>query len=110
MSTISTHVLDTAHGHPAAGVAVRLADSAGRELFAGTTNMDGRCVGMPVLAAGAYRLSFAVAAYFRAQGVTLADPPFLDIVTIDFGVTADGGHYHVPLLVAPYAYSTYRGS
>jgi 5-hydroxyisourate hydrolase len=51
-----------------------------------------------------------VAPYFRAQGVDLPDPPFLDEVTVDFGVTAEGGHYHVPLLVSPYAYSTYRGS
>jgi 5-hydroxyisourate hydrolase len=51
-----------------------------------------------------------VAAYFRAQGVVLADPPFLDVVAIDFGVAGEAGHYHVPLLVSPYAYSTYRGS
>ena len=61
-------------------------------------------------APGRYALRFSVSAYFRAQGVALADPPFLDEVEIDFGIAADGGHYHVPLLVSPYSYSTYRGS
>jgi 5-hydroxyisourate hydrolase len=109
MTSLSTHVLDTAHGRPAAGVALRLADAAGTLLFEGVTDADGRCPGLPAITAGRYRLSFAVADYFRTQGVALADPPFLDVVTIDFGI-ADGGHYHVPLLVAPYGYSTYRGS
>lgn len=109
MSTISTHVLDTAHGRPATGVALSLSDAAGEVMFSGATNSDGRCPGMPDIVPGRYRLAFAVADYFRAQGVTLPDPPFLDIVTIDFGV-AEGGHYHVPLLVSPFAYSTYRGS
>ncbi|OZS41281.1 hypothetical protein ASV53_24655 [Photobacterium sanguinicancri] len=59
---------------------------------------------------GLYSLTFAVAAYFRSKGVTLPDPPFLDSVTIDFGIAEDGAHYHVPLLVSPFAYSTYRGS
>ncbi|HEY0598387.1 hydroxyisourate hydrolase, partial [Sphingopyxis sp.] len=62
------------------------------------------------LAPGRYTLAFSVAAYFRGIGVVLAEPPFLDIVTIDFGISGDGGHYHVPLLVSPYGYSTYRGS
>ena len=111
MITLSTHVLDTMHGRPAAGVALVLADADGTRLFVGATNADGRCPGLPKLAAGRYRLSFAVADYFRAAGVALADPPFLDVVGIDFGAAADGaGHYHVPLLVSPYAYSTYRGS
>ncbi len=109
MSTLSTHILDTAHGRPAAGVALTLGDAGGNLLFAGETNADGRCPDLPAIAPGRYRLTFAVAAYFRAQGVVLPDPPFLDMVGIDFGV-ADGGHYHVPLLVSPYAYSTYRGS
>ena len=109
MTSLSTHVLDTAQGRPAAGVALRLADAEGTLLFEGVTDADGRCPGLPGIAAGRYRLSFAVADYFRAQGVALADPPFLDVVTIDFGI-GDGGHYHVPLLVAPYGYSTYRGS
>lgn len=110
MSTLSTHVLDTAHGKPAAGVALTLAQADGTVLFSGITNADGRCPGLPALATGRYRLSFAVADYFRRAGVILADPPFLDVIAIDFGVVQDGGHYHVPLLVAPYAYSTYRGS
>ena len=110
MSTLSTHVLDTAHGRPAAAIALTLSDSEGMELFCGNTDGDGRCPGLPALSAGRYRLSFAVADYFRRAGVVLADPPFLDVVAIDFGVAADGAHYHVPLLVAPYGYSTYRGS
>jgi 5-hydroxyisourate hydrolase len=111
LSTLSTHVLDTMHGCPAAGLAVTLHGPRGA-LAAGRTNADGRCPGLfpDGLAAGAYRLDFAVAAYFRARGVTLAEPPFLDIVTIAFGLAGTGGHYHVPLLVSPYSYSTYRGS
>lgn len=110
MTTLSTHVLDTAHGIPAAGVALTLRYAAGAVLFSGATNADGRCPGVPPLAPGRYALSFAVAAYFRARGIDLPDPPFLDVVTIDFGIATAEGHYHVPLLVAPYAYSTYRGS
>ncbi len=109
MSTLSTHVLDTAHGKPAAGVALTLLQD-GAILFSGQTDGDGRCPRLPTLSPGTYRLCFAVADYFRAGGVILADPPFLDVIAIDFGVAQDGGHYHVPLLVAPYAYSTYRGS
>jgi len=110
MPSLSTHVLDTAHGCPAAGIALELTTASGDVLFNGDTNTDGRCPGMPALAPGAYCLTFAVAAYFRARGVTLPDPPFLDRVSIDFGVSETDGHYHVPLLVSPYAYSTYRGS
>ena len=111
MTSVSTHVLDTMHGRPAAGMTVALSGSEG-EIARGTTNADGRCpeLAQTGLAPGKYALHFAVAAYFRAQGVTLPDPPFLDEVTIDFGVAADGAHYHVPLLVSPYGYSTYRGS
>ncbi len=110
MITLSTHVLDTARGRPAAGVGLALADGDGAVLFSGHTDDDGRCPGLPALGPGGYRLSFAVADYFRRAGVLLSDPPFLDVIAIDFGVSADGGHYHVPLLVAPYGYSTYRGS
>lgn len=110
MSSLSTHVLDTAHGRPAAKVELRLMTASGEELFAGETDADGRCVGLPSVATGRYRLTFAVAAYFRAAGVALPEPPFLDVVSIDFGVAETGGHYHVPLLVSPFAYSTYRGS
>lgn len=110
MTGLSTHVLDTAHGRPAAGVAVRLLAADGAVLFAGATNADGRCPALPNVAAGCYRLDFTVAAYFREQGVALADPPFLDTITIAFGIAEEAGHYHVPLLVSPYGYSTYRGS
>ncbi|WP_174273311.1 hydroxyisourate hydrolase [Sphingomonas bacterium] len=110
MTTLSTHVLDTTHGRPAAGVAVILEGPDG-VVLSGETDADGRCPALKSLAIakGRYRLSFDVAAYFRVQGVALPDPPFLDRVTIDFGI-ADEGHYHVPLLVSPFGYSTYRGS
>ena len=110
MISLSTHVLDTMHGAPAAGVALVLADASGTALYRGTTNADGRCPDLPALSAGRYRLSFGVADYCRGAGVALSDPPFLDVVAIDFGVAGDAGHYHVPLLVSPFAYSTYRGS
>lgn len=110
MSSLSTHVLDTAHGRPAAGVAITLSDAAGTLLFEGVTNADGRCPELPDVSPGRYRLRFAVADYFRASGVQLPDPPFVDIVPIDFGIAEASGHYHVPLLVSPFGYSTYRGS
>ncbi|MES2158877.1 MAG: hydroxyisourate hydrolase [Pseudomonadota bacterium] len=109
MASLSTHVLDTSHGCPAAGVALRLLDDNGTVLFAAATDSDGRCPGLPAVTPGRYRLEFAVAAYFAERGVDLPEPPFLDIVLLDFGI-ADAGHYHVPLLVSPYGYSTYRGS
>ncbi|WP_225207554.1 hydroxyisourate hydrolase [Novosphingobium huizhouense] len=109
MSTLSTHVLDTMHGRPAAGVRLRLEDAFGVTLFTGETNADGRCPGMPELPPGRYALTFEVAVYFAGAGVTLPDPPFLDDVRIAFGM-AEAGHYHVALLVSPFAYSTYRGS
>jgi 5-hydroxyisourate hydrolase len=112
MTGLTTHVLDTMHGRPAAGMTVRLfVDGALRGVA--TTDGDGRC---PALSAGVgigtgrYRLEFAVADYFRAAGVILPEPPFLDMVAIDFGIAEGAGHYHVPLLVSPFAYSTYRGS
>jgi len=111
MTSFSTHVLDTMHGRPAAGLDVTLSGPNG-EVGRGTTNADGRCPELAPagLAPGRYALRFGVADYFRRAGVALAEPPFLDEVVVDFGVAADGGHYHVPLLVSPYAYSTYRGS
>jgi 5-hydroxyisourate hydrolase len=103
-------VLDIAAGIPAAGVRLQLFASE-RLLFSGETNGDGRCPDLPSeLGPGRYRLAFSVADYFRAHNVALADPPFLDIVSIDFGIADAGSHYHVPLLVSPFAYSTYRGS
>jgi 5-hydroxyisourate hydrolase len=115
MGRITTHVLDTAAGKPAAGLKVvltRLGD-ARQAVASGVTNSDGR-LEEPLLddaafRKGAYEIAFHVGDYFRATGVALPDPPFLDVVPVRFGVTEDA-HYHVPLLVSPFAYSTYRGS
>jgi 5-hydroxyisourate hydrolase len=117
MSKLSTHVLDTARGRPAAGVAVVLSVADGddwRELARTTTNADGR-TDAPLLSGdavrpGRYRLTFAAGDYFRRLGVELPEPPFVDVVTLDFGLAEAGGHYHVPLLVSPWSWSTYRGS
>jgi len=112
---LTTHVLDTAHGSPAAGMSFALFRAGESEaLVTGVTNADGRSAG-PLLHGesfkpGAYALRFEVAAYFRARGVALPDPPFLDVVTLEFGIADITAHYHVPLLVSPWSYSTYRGS
>lgn len=113
MTGLTTHVLDTTHGRPAAGVALRLSRD-GVVLVETVTNADGRC-DAPLLTGetitvGAYRLEFEVGAYFRAAGLALPDPAFLETVVIDFGVADTASHYHVPLLVSPFGYSTYRGS
>ncbi len=118
MGHLSTHVLDTANGCPAAGMVVTLQrmdgdQAATIERFA--LNHDGRHDGGPLLdaaamAAGRYRLLFEVAPYFRSLGVQLPEPPFIDTVALDFGIADADGHYHVPLLVSPWSYSTYRGS
>jgi 5-hydroxyisourate hydrolase len=114
MGHLSTHVLDTAHGRPASGMAVSLSRGDGSLLKSLVLNADGRNDGPllqgEALQAGQYRLSFSVADYFRALGVPLPDPPFLDVVHLDFGVADPAGKYHVPLLVSPWSYSTYRGS
>ena len=118
MGHLSTHVLDTMNGCPAAGMAVTLQRVDGARVQTLTTltlNPDGRNDGGALLsgatmAIGRYRLLFAVAPYFRARGVALPEPPFLDDVAVDFGIADAAGHYHVPLLVSPWAYSTYRGS
>jgi 5-hydroxyisourate hydrolase len=115
MGRITTHVLDTAAGRPAAGLKVVLnrLDGAPKVIAEAVTNEDGRA-DKPLLegaafAAGRYEIVFHVGDYFRRSGVKLPDPPFLDLVPVRFGVTEDA-HYHVPLLVSPFAYSTYRGS
>jgi len=115
---LSTHVLDTMHGCPAAGMAVSFYKIEGgraslvRQLV---LDADGRSPGGPLVESGKlergnYRLVFGVAAYFRSRGVALPDPPFLGEVTLDFGVADPQQHYHVPLLASPWSYSTYRGS
>ena len=117
MGKLTTHVLDTANGCPAAGMAVALFRFEGGVpvlLTRLTLNHDGRA-DSPLLQGasfvpGQYRLVFSVAAYFRALGTELAQPPFLDEVPLDFGLATVGQHYHVPLLASPWAYSTYRGS
>jgi 5-hydroxyisourate hydrolase len=120
MGHLSTHVLDTMHGCPAAGMHVRLlriADGLAQTIALAdfTLNADGRNEGGPLLIGGAmragcYRLVFGVGRYFRAKGVALSDPAFLEDVAVDFGIADAAGHYHVPLLASPWAYSTYRGS
>ena len=115
---LSTHVLDTMHGTPAAGMRVALYEVRGDaamlvkrfHLNSDGRNPDGPLYDNAALRAGTYRLSFEVAAYFRASGVELPEPPFLDHVHLDFGIAHADQHYHVPLLVSPWSYSTYRGS
>jgi 5-hydroxyisourate hydrolase len=118
MGKLTTHVLDTMHGSPAAGMAVtlyRLEAGGGAEaLKTLQLNADGRADGPllegEALLPGRYRLVFGVAAYFKGRGVTLPEPAFLDEVPLDFGIADVGSHYHVPLLAGPWSYSTYRGS
>jgi 5-hydroxyisourate hydrolase len=115
---LSTHVLDTMHGTPAAGMGVELYSVAGETatlvkklvLNADGRNPEGPLFDTAGLKRGTYRLVFDVAAYFRARGVELPEPPFLDRVALDFGIANVEQHYHVPLLVSPWSYSTYRGS
>ncbi len=110
-------MLDTAHGCPAAGLVVSLFvrdDDRAEPLASVTLDADGRApyplLEGAALRAGHYRLVFEVAAYFRGKGVALSDPPFLDRVPVDFAVADADAHHHVPLLVSPWSYSTYRGS
>jgi len=106
---LTTHALDTAAGIAAAGMAVTVRRD-GVVLTRTALDAGGRAVLLEAgLEPGAYDLVFAVAAYHRARGVALADPPFLDEVTVRFGVSDPDAHYHVPLLVSPYSYATYRG-
>lgn len=116
MGKLTTHVLDTASGLPASGVRwalYRIEDSADL-IREGVTNPDGRSEA-PVLekdefVSGVYQLRFAIGDYFRLRGVNLSDPAFLDTIVIQFGISDSTTHYHVPLLVSPFGYSTYRGS
>jgi 5-hydroxyisourate hydrolase len=124
MGKLTTHVLDTATGRPGAGIKVSLfrVDGERRLLRTAVTNADGRC-DAPLLEGadlirGVYELVFDVGAYYRQRdrqrdrqrGIAVADPPFLGEAVIRFGVAAPGEHYHVPLLVTPWSYATYRGS
>jgi 5-hydroxyisourate hydrolase len=120
MGKLTTHVLDTATGRPGAGIKVSLfrVDGERRLLRTAVTNTDGRC-DAPLLegadfARGIYELAFDVGAYYRQgdgqRGFAVADPPFLGEAVIRFGVAAPGEHYHVPLVVTPWSYATYRGS
>jgi 5-hydroxyisourate hydrolase len=117
MARISTHVLDTARGRPAAGVRIGLyrIGATGREhCGSAVTNADGR-TGEPLLlgdriVAGIYELAFDAGVYLRETGQALTEPPFLGRIVVRFGVSEETGDYHVPLLVAPHGYSTYRGS
>lgn len=117
MGKLTTHVLDTAHGKPGAGISVALyrCQDGSRSLVASsTTNADGRCPSPLLegsgLSVGRYELDFAAGDYFAALGVIVPEPRFVDVVTLRFGIADAQAHYHVPLLVSPYSYSTYRGS
>ena len=117
MARLSTHVLDTARGVPAAGVLIELhvlEHGERRRIAAATTNTVGRTdaplVSGERLETGVYELTFHAGEYFRSAGLALTDPPFLDAVVIRIGLADPMGNYHVPLLLAPYGYSTYRGS
>ena len=118
MAGLTTHVLDVASGGPAKGVRVQVFEfGAGdeRKLIADVaTNADGRTdaplIGAEGARAGRFELVFHAGDYFRRQGAEIADPPFLDLVPIRFAIADPGAHYHVPLLVSPWSYSTYRGS
>ena len=115
MGHLSTHVLDTSRGAPAAGVFIEVRAAGGGDPIAtATTNAQGRTEAplLPdrLLQRGEYELTFHVGDYFRRNGVALADPPVLDRVVIRIGIADAAATYHVPLLISPYGYSTYRGT
>ena len=117
MGFLTTHVLDTMNGRPAAGLRVSLyrLDGAAPQLLRELALDDDGRAGGPLLEgdafeAGRYRLVFEVGAYFRARGAVLPEPAFLEHVPLDFGIADPTSHYHVPLLASPWSYSTYRGS
>lgn len=117
MGRLTTHVLDTAQGRPGEGIRIEVYRLEGEQrihLKEVVTNDDGRC-DAPILeeeafAAGQYELVFHAGDYLRTRGVEAEEPRFLDVVPLRFGVSDAGAHYHVPLLLSPYGYSTYRGS
>ena len=117
MARLSTHVLDTSNGTPASGVRLALhalEEDVRRHVASARTNAHGR-TDHPLLAGdriptGVYELTFEAGEYFRSLGVALGHPPFLDTIVIRFGIDDATGSYHVPLLISPYGYSTYRGS
>lgn len=118
MTGLTTHVLDTALGKPAQGLRIQLMRMNGEEaelIKTVFTNDDGRVDGGPMLAGdefqiGQYQLLFHAGDYLKGAGSLLTDPPFLDVIPIRFGISDTEAHYHVPLLLSPYGYSTYRGS
>ena len=117
MSRLTTHVLDTANGCPASGMELtlyRLNGNFRERVLSTRTNLDGRCdaplLSGEAMAAGIYELVFQVADYFTARGTPQSDPPFVGEAVIRFGLARPDQHYHVPLLVSPWSYSTYRGS
>ena len=116
MPRLTTHVLDTMNGRPAAGMAVEfsvLEGSSWKLLKTVQTNAEGRTdqpLAEGALQPGQYRLVFHVAEYFRGRGVALPEPPFLDRVPVRFGISDAQQNYHVPLICSPWGYSTYRGS
>ncbi len=116
MGRLTTHVLDTANGCPAAGVLVRLyrVDPQRQQLAEAVTNADGRLDNSILEAesftSGVYELVFDAGEYFRGRDTALPDPAFVDQVVLRFGIADANQHYHVPLLVSPWSYSTYRGS
>jgi len=116
MGFLTTHILDTSSGRPGADILVELYRLGEQRALLTTvrTNEEGRC-GQPLLTdkdflAGEYELVFHAGDYFSARGEKLSSPPFLDLVVIRFGIASPDQHYHVPLLISPYGYSTYRGS
>ena len=118
LAGLTTHVLDVTRGGPAKGVRIELfeleANGARRLVTTAATNADGRTdpplIGAAEARVGRFELVFHAGDYFRAQGAKLADPPFLDVVPVRFAVADADAHYHVPLIVSPWSYSTYRGS
>jgi len=116
MGQLTTHVLDTSAGLPAAGVRIELqplAAAGTAPLASFVTGSDGRCtrplLGGDEFRAGRYQLTFHTAEYFRARGLQLPEPPFLEQAVIRIGIADANQHYHVPLLITPWSYSVYRG-